>query len=225
MKIIEKEKQLVFRCGKAGCNRQNVTIRAGSIFYGSRLSCRKLMKLARSWLQGESRNATVRSTKVNKETVTTWFMAFRELVASSLRETSEKIGGEGTVVQVDETKLGKRKFHCGHRVEGVWVVCGIEMGTAERRAFCVQVETRDNETLHDVIRKNVIEGSEVWTDGWKGYCGVSESCSVRHSVVNHSLHFKDPSTGVCTNTVEGLNSALSLQFVHSIGRKGLLKIA
>ena len=26
--------------------------------------------------------------------------------------------------------------------------------------------------------------------------------------VNHSIHWKDPKTGVCTNTVEGLNRAL-----------------
>jgi hypothetical protein len=33
-----------------------------------------------------------------------------------------KIGSPGIVVEVDETKLGKRKYHRGHRVEGVWVV-------------------------------------------------------------------------------------------------------
>jgi hypothetical protein len=57
-------------------------------------------------------------------------------------------------VQIDETKLGKRKYHRGHRVEGAWVVCGIEK-TVDKRAFCVHVEKRDAPTLEKVILDNV----------------------------------------------------------------------
>ena len=174
MTIVEREKRLIFRCGRRECGKIDVSVRKGSVFYGSRLSCRKILKVVRAWLQGESRDAAVRSSKVNKESVSEWYLTFRELVAISLRETKEKIGGHGVIVQVDETKLGKRKFHRGHRVEGVWVVCGIEMKT-DGRAFCVQVEKRDAETLEGVVRENVAEGSEVWTDGWKGYNGVRDS--------------------------------------------------
>ena len=34
------------------------------------------------------------------------------------------IGGEGEIVEIDESKLGKRKNNAGHAVEGVWVVGG-----------------------------------------------------------------------------------------------------
>jgi hypothetical protein len=30
------------------------------------------------------------------------------------------------IVEVDESKFGKRKYHRGHRVEGVWVIGGVE---------------------------------------------------------------------------------------------------
>ena len=33
---------------------------------------------------------------------------------------SEKIGSEGKVVQIDESKVRKRKYHPGHRVKGQW---------------------------------------------------------------------------------------------------------
>lgn len=33
---------------------------------------------------------------------------------------------ERVVVEVDEYKFGKRKYHKGHQVEGVWVVGGVE---------------------------------------------------------------------------------------------------
>jgi transposase-like protein len=207
MKLLDKKDRIVFRCVQAACGKHDVSCRNGSVFFGSRLSCRKIMKIARAWLQGESRDAAVLSSKVNKETITEWYLAFREMVATSLREVGCRIGGPGIIVQVDETKLGRRKYYRGHKVEGVWVVCGIER-TVESKIFCVQVDSRDAGTLNNIIRQHVIEGSEVWTDGWKGYNGIAESCRVRHSVVNHSLFFKDPETGICTNAVEGLNSAL-----------------
>ena len=38
-----------------------------------------------------------------------------------------KVGtGVVTVVEVDETKLGKRKYNKGHKVDGVWILAGIE---------------------------------------------------------------------------------------------------
>ena len=33
-----------------------------------------------------------------------------------------KIGGRGKIIQLDESKFGKRKFNRGRRVEGHWVL-------------------------------------------------------------------------------------------------------
>ena len=38
-----------------------------------------------------------------------------------LMEESCKLGGPGKTVQIDESKIGKRKYHRGHHVEGQWV--------------------------------------------------------------------------------------------------------
>jgi hypothetical protein len=43
--------------------------------------------------------------------------------------TETKIGGVGAVVQVEESKFGKRKYHHGRMVEGTCVLGGIQRET------------------------------------------------------------------------------------------------
>ena len=47
----------------------------------------------------------------------------------------DKIRGPGKTVQIDESKVGKRKYHRVHRVEGQWVFGGIEEDTVPENAF------------------------------------------------------------------------------------------
>lgn len=57
----------------------------------------------------------------------------------------EKIGGEGTIVEMDESKFGKRKYNVGRVIEGQWVFNGLCRET--RSCFMVPVEKQDNDTL------------------------------------------------------------------------------
>ena len=45
-----------------------------------------------------------------------WDMFCREVCEVALFERREKIGGPGNLVQIDESKIGKRKYHRGHVV-------------------------------------------------------------------------------------------------------------
>ncbi|CEF59298.1 Transposase, ISXO2-like domain-containing protein [Strongyloides ratti] len=79
---------------------------------------------------------------------------------------------------------------------------GVEK-TAERRVFAVPVEKRDSETLLEVIKKHVKPGSIIHTDFWQGYERIEDILRFKHYTVNHGVNFKDPETGVHTNTIEG----------------------
>jgi transposase-like protein len=119
------------------------------------------------------------------------------------------IGGEGIVVEIDESKLGKRKFHRGHRVDGVWLLGGVER-TAEKRTFFAHVADRSSATLLTLIARYVHPGSIVYTDCWRGYEGIKRELGMMHFTVNHSEYFRDPVTGVHTNTIEGTWNGLKI---------------
>lgn len=152
----------------------------------------------------------------SSKTVTAFFGHFRHLIGATLLEEDQMIGGPGIIVEVDETKLGKRKYNRGHRVEGAWILVGVER-TVERRVFLVHVVDRSSGTLLGAIARHVAPGSIIYTDMWKGYSPINEILGLEHFTVNHSLHFSDPQTGVNTNTVEGTNNGLKYH-IHARNR-------
>ena len=53
-----------------------------------------------------------------------WFNFCREVYEEILSAESGQIGGVGKIVEIDESKFGKRKYYRGKRVEGQWVFGG-----------------------------------------------------------------------------------------------------
>lgn len=165
------------------------------------------------------------------------------------------LGGPGVDhVQIDESKFGKRKYNRGHRVEGVWVLGLVEAiylgptsvrerqqdGTysirvvekykAGRRFLCT-LPNRNARTLIPIIRKYVLPGTTIRTDGWRAYSGLhrreymdrrtgalvvalanDDQYMYQHQVVNHSINFatedhvrQNRTVGLInTNIIEGM---------------------
>jgi hypothetical protein len=57
-----------------------------------------------------------------------------------LEGSSQKIGGPNKIVEIDESKIGRRKYNRGHPVQGQWVFGSVEQGSA--RTFLVPVLDR-----------------------------------------------------------------------------------
>lgn len=197
-----------FTCTKRSCSkcRTRISARVGTFFYGTRLQCIEILNLAHLWLCEIPVKSCITYTGHSPNTICAYYKYFRQLVSSAVSEESQIIGGDNIVVEIDETKLGKRKYNRGHRVDGVWVIVGIERQT-DGNIFLVPVQDRSAVTLRRIIDMHVRPGSIIHTDMWRGYSDL-ESLGMSHITVNHSQSFFDPVFGGCTNHAEGLNSGL-----------------
>lgn len=197
-----------FVCPKKNCRRE-ISIKKSSFFEKHTLPCHKILFLGYLWLTKVSSSSIHQLTNHGKTRISNYMKYFRQLIYNTIDEDDTIIGGPGIIVQIDESKLGKRKYHRGHRVNGVWVIGGVEK-TDERKAFIIPVANRSADTLLSIISLHVKPGSIIYTDGWKGYCRLSSSLGFTHQTVNHKRYFIDPITLVNTNTIEGTWNGIKL---------------
>lgn len=180
---------------------------AGTFFEQSRLGITDIVKLTHIFLSDIRARVSYATEEMrcSPNTAVDWFSFCREVIMDYVASESRQIGGPGVVVEIDEAKLGKRKYERGRILSGQWIVGGIQRrGPGEpAKVFIVAVPDRKAATLMEVIRTYVREGSTIMTDCWKGYEALREE-AFRHFTVNHSIHLVDPDTGAHTQTVERL---------------------
>src|SRR5262249_44142369 len=131
----------LWRCGRKDCRRA-VSILKDSFFAKDKMKCSDTLRICYLWLIKMSNASIMAFTGHGSEAIANHVRFCRELVRQSIEDNGEMmIGGPGVVVEIDESKFGKRKYHRGHRVEGVWVLGGVER-TEERRLFVESVPDR-----------------------------------------------------------------------------------
>jgi len=185
--------------GKRGqrCNGTQ-SLRHSSWFSKSKLTLLEIMLLTYHIMQKMPYKAILQEHQVEYHTACDWFQFCREVILDFIETKSEMIGGEGEVVEIDESKFGKRKYNRGHYVKGQWVFGGVERGTG--RTFLVAVHDRSAETLIGLIKQWILPGTTIISDCWAAYSSLHEE-GYTHFTVNHSIEFVSE-TGAHTNTIE-----------------------
>ena len=74
------------------------------------------------------------------------------------------IGGAGHVIEVDEMKMGRRKYNRGRVVVGSWILGFIDNETNEVRLEICPDNNRDHDILFALIEKHVAQDSCIFTD-------------------------------------------------------------
>ena len=75
-----------------------------------------------------------------------WFNFIRDVCAQYFLDHPIAIGGPGKIVEIDESKFGKRKYNRGRMLDGHWVFGGIERGTT--KSFMIVVDDQTPPTIY-----------------------------------------------------------------------------
>jgi transposase-like protein len=201
----------VWVCRKSSC-RKGVSIFASSFFAKTKLKCNEVLMICYLWLIKATYSVIMAATGHSSITVSDYTKFCRQLITEMVDDEDTCVGGQGIVVEVDESKLGKRKYHRGHRVDGIWIIGGVER-TEERKLFVEPVPNRSAETILNVLSRHIRPGSIIHTDLWRGYTNIEQVLESQHFTVNHSQCFVDPETGTHTNTIEGTWNGIKMVIV------------
>ncbi|CAM3264408.1 DDE transposase [Sphingomonas antarctica] len=200
------------RKGIYQCNacRQQFSVTVGTVFERSKVPLHKWLLATRllcSSKKGYSAHQMHRDLGVTYKTA--WFMEHRIRAAMAPSGDLPPMGGEGTMVEVDETYIGRIKGVDGRIGGGVWhkmkVLSLIDRATGEARSHVVP-NTRVV-TIAPIVQANLAPKAKLMTDeasvyryfGWK---------FARHMTVNHSAseYVKRGDSSIHTNTIEGFFS-------------------
>ncbi|XP_047518399.1 uncharacterized protein LOC125058366 isoform X1 [Pieris napi] len=186
-----------FVCSRGSCRAKSRTSRAtGTWFEKSGLLLPRIFYLIYCFAHRKSHEEAVfddplrdeTNTCLSRATITDWYSYCREVIVIYYLETQQikgKIGGPGKIVQIDESKFGRRKYNKGRRVEGHWVLGMIEDGSEDLRLEVCPDNVRSAEVLVPLIKKHVEVGTTIHTDCWRAYDCLAEH-GYHHKKVNHS---------------------------------------
>ena len=177
------------------------SIRVNSVLEKSRLRTSDFVRLLSCFSEELLPRAAATRCSLAETTIRRMYTIIRTQMTEEL-SSQPMIGGPGTVVEIDEAKFGKQKYHRGRVVQGSWVLGGIERGSTSCFMKVLPNNKRNALTLLPIIQRHVAPGTTIITDCWKAYRGLPTLGYVHHTV-NHSRNFVDPVTGAHTNGVEG----------------------
>jgi transposase-like protein len=198
--VLFQEKYNRYQCGKKHPLRQ-FTLKTGTIFEDSPISLDKW--LLAMWMVVNCKNG-VSSYEIHRAIgvtqKTAWFMDHRIRFALHQQTSDDKMGGEGSAVEADETYVGglARNMHADKRrrvLQGRTGGAGktAVFGLLDRRNGKSKVKAQVipdswKETVNEVIKESVQEGSDIYTDEHGSYYHLG-SQGFNHAFVRHAEYY------------------------------------
>jgi len=153
----------------------------------SRLSWSKQHKLIEHFVAGTTARCAAELIGVNRKTAAYYFQRLRLLIAAQTEQAANEVfAGE---IEVDESYFGPRRVRGkrGRGASGKIPVLGLHK--RQGRVFLSVVKNCSKAELMPILQGRIVEGSDVYTDGWKAYDGLVTNGYQHHRVHHHENEF------------------------------------
>jgi transposase-like protein len=207
----------VFRCAEKEC-RKDFTVTMKTVMERSHIALHKWLQgfhLMTASKKGFSAHQLHRSLDITYRSA--WFMLHR--IREAMRAGGlAPMGGGGSIVEIDETFIGKKELvemRRGFAHKNV-VLSLVERG-GEVRSF--HVDSTKREDIIPIVKANIAKETHVMTDESNTYAKLGDDFA-KHDAVDHGREewgYTDRKTGVKVNT----NSAEGFYSVFKRGMKGV----
>ena len=135
----------------------------------SKISEYKIKKILKLFCEDLTAVKAANILKLNRKTINRYYGIFREKIMQASKAEMESLGGE---VELDESYFGAQRVRGkrGRGAAGKIPVFGILK--RDGKVFVSVVKNCTKESLMPIIKGKILEGSTVYTDGWKAYDGL-----------------------------------------------------
>ena len=144
----------VWRCKNSRCCSMR-SIRGGSFFDKSNMSISKILLFIYLWCKDCNNKFIKEELEIDQKTSVDWSRFCRDIAVYYYENepvSTEKIGGVGKIVEIDESVFSKRKYNRGRLVRETWVFGGVNRDDS-RELFVEIVPDRTKRTLLEVSTK------------------------------------------------------------------------
>jgi len=162
-----------WRCGRSWCRKEKGFL-VGTWFEGTHLTLKEIFHLL-FMVQADTfiwrnifRHATSRWVYDKLGDTHRFQQFFREICVLHYVGNKIMLGGDGKVVEIDETVISRRKYERGRLIANQqWVFGLVERGSC--RCALIPIEKRNADTLLPLIHEYVLPGTVVMSDCWAAY--------------------------------------------------------
>jgi hypothetical protein len=212
-----------WRCNKRGC-RKNESLFKNTIFHNTHLKISEILRV----LYMNSMEVKVKyiANELNISEDSIYFILnkfYDKIDSTDSKELFGRIGGNDSIVEVDETHICSRRDGRGRilRGERYWIIGAICRST--KLISCELVRNRTSRICSDFVRNNIESNAHIMTDFWRGYNSLV-NFGYAHSKINHKLHFVDPDNpNIHTQNIERLWKSFKSKCVNTNSYDYILK--